>query len=109
MVDRALEQHGARAPDARPPADAALARRIQQLVEHGARHSGLEALVRSRQRGNPEFDFLRPGGEGELYYEALKARAASGSAAEAASSTAPAPEVDDSSSQIGSPEKRRRR
>ena len=54
------------------PADDALARRIEMLVPFVVvQGAALEAMVREKQAGNPEFDFLQHHGAGSAYYRAL--------------------------------------
>ena len=60
-------------PFALPPPDANLAKRIETVA--GFVHKNgqkFEEVTRAKQRGNPEFAFLDPGGEGEEYYAWLR-------------------------------------
>lgn len=60
-------------PFALPPPDTTLAKRIETVAGF-VRKNGqkFEEVTRAKQRGNPEFAFLDPGGEGNEYYAWLR-------------------------------------
>ena len=60
-------------PFALPPPDANLAKRIETVAGF-VRKNGqkFEQVTRAKQRGNPEFAFLDPGGDGNEYYAWLR-------------------------------------
>ncbi len=60
-------------PFALPPPDANLAKRIETVAGF-VRKNGqkFERVTRAKQRGNPEFAFLDPGGDGNEYYAWLR-------------------------------------
>ena len=66
-------------PFALPPPDATLAKRIETVAGF-VRKNGqkFEEVTRAKQRGNPEFAFLDPGGEGNEYYAWLRHAARAG-------------------------------